>query len=308
MLRIFYGHRLKRKYQENFLKEIGDAPNDTPAWHHKNELNWENLLIDLKVIDTLYNIQKESIYIKKLISEIETIPSSAQIKKIIEVIEDKIRTVSIKICRSKINSRVKEKSKFLPSILKQYWELTEKAASFYRKTAEQVQKDFHHSAHRLLAITPAVIVTSLSARRSLPLETNIFDLVIIDEASQCDIASALPLLFRAKRIAIIGDPRQLRHISSINEKNEQRIANVEGADHLLSRYSYRTKSLYDCSAELAESKNEAPFFLAEHYRSQPEIIEFSNRTYYNRRLIIRTSMKNKEFQSLFWHDIPSQYR
>ena len=34
-------------------------------------------------------------------------------------------------------------------------------------------------------------MTSLSARGRLPFEPGLFDLVVIDEASQCDIASAL---------------------------------------------------------------------------------------------------------------------
>ncbi len=52
-------------------------------------------------------------------------------------------------------------------------------------------------------------ITSLSVRGRVPFEPGLFDLVVIDEASQCDIASALPLLFRAKRSVIIGDPQQL---------------------------------------------------------------------------------------------------
>lgn len=306
LLRLFYGHRLIRNYQENFLKNIGNLPDGLPEWYHEDELSWEKLLLDIQVINNIYDIQKESVNLKNLVSEIESIPLSDHIKKDTKIIGERIITASRKVCHSKINSRVEKKLKFLPSILKEYWGMTKKAAFFPPKAAVQLQKDFSKSANKLLSIMPTVIVTSLSARRSLPLEANMFDCVIIDEASQCDIASALPLMFRAKRMTVIGDPRQLRHISSINEKSEQRIAHTEGAKHLLSRYSYRTKSLYDCSAEVAETNNEAPFFLAEHYRSQPNIIEFSNRVYYNRRLIVRTPVSNEETQSLLWHDIPSQ--
>jgi hypothetical protein len=48
---------------------------------------------------------------------------------------------------------------------------------------------------------------SFCARKSA-IRAGYFDLVVIDEASQCDIASALPLLYRAKRSVIIGDPQQ----------------------------------------------------------------------------------------------------
>jgi len=55
----------------------------------------------------------------------------------------------------------------------------------------------------------------------VPLEPTFFDLVVIDEASQCDIPSALPLLFRAISVVIIGDPKQSRHISAIPPRRDR---------------------------------------------------------------------------------------
>ena len=43
-----------------------------------------------------------------------------------------------------------------------------------------------------------------------------FDLVIVDEASQCSIPSVVPLLYRAKRALMIGDAMQLPHISNVD--------------------------------------------------------------------------------------------
>ena len=51
----------------------------------------------------------------------------------------------------------------------------------------------------------------------IPLAPGIFDLVVFDEASQCDIASALPLLYRAKAAVVIGDYKQLTHITSLRK-------------------------------------------------------------------------------------------
>jgi hypothetical protein len=56
---------------------------------------------------------------------------------------------------------------------------------------------------------PLWAVTNLSVARALPLEPGLFDYVIIDEPSQCDIASAVPLLARARRAVIVGDAAQL---------------------------------------------------------------------------------------------------
>lgn len=43
-----------------------------------------------------------------------------------------------------------------------------------------------------------------------------FDLAIIDEASQSDIPSAIPILYRARRAAVVGDPFQLNHVSRLS--------------------------------------------------------------------------------------------
>ena len=48
-------------------------------------------------------------------------------------------------------------------------------------------------------VLPVWCVTNLSARGAFPLEPELFDMVVIDEASQCDIPSAIPLLYRARQ-------------------------------------------------------------------------------------------------------------
>ncbi len=47
--------------------------------------------------------------------------------------------------------------------------------------------------------------------RALPLKREMFDLVIINEATQCNISSCCPAIYRAKRTMITGDIKQLRH-------------------------------------------------------------------------------------------------
>ncbi len=44
----------------------------------------------------------------------------------------------------------------------------------------------------------------------LPLECGIFDLVIFDEASQMFIEKGIPSIFRAKKVVVSGDHKQLR--------------------------------------------------------------------------------------------------
>ena len=127
---------------------------------------------------------------------------------------------------------------------------------------------------------PLWCVTNLSARWSLPLEPGLFDLIIIDEASQCDIASAWPLLFRARRAVVIGDSRQLRHVTSVSpERSRQLAALTQLPLDTFDRTDYATSSLFDCAA--ATVGQEAVLALDGHYRSHPDIIGFPNNQWYD---------------------------
>ena len=132
---------------------------------------------------------------------------------------------------------------------------------------------------------PAWCVTNLSARSSsLPLQPNLFDLLIIDEASQCDIPSALPLLYRSRRAVIIGDPRQLRHITKIDSRRSRRLLADQGwGDDDVFEYN---SSLFDLS--ISRGALGAPIMLQDHYRSHSDIVGFSNRRWYDGDLQIWT--------------------
>ncbi len=129
-------------------------------------------------------------------------------------------------------------------------------------------------------------VTNLSARNSLPLEPNLFDLLIIDEASQCDIASALPLLYRSKRAVIIGDPQQLRHIAEIEQFRDQQLQADYGLGVDNQIFTYSQNSLFDLT--ISQGAIGEPILLHGHYRSHSHIVGFSNREWYQDSLRLRT--------------------
>lgn len=129
-------------------------------------------------------------------------------------------------------------------------------------------------------------VTSLSARGKIPFEPGYFDLVVIDEASQCDIASALPLLYRAKRAVVIGDPQQLRHISSVTRQKESELQQKYELVETRASWMYSVNSLYDLAAGLVDPA--AIVNLRDHHRSHADIIEFSNETFYGGGLRVAT--------------------
>lgn len=152
-----------------------------------------------------------------------------------------------------------------------------------------------------LKVAPLWGVTNLSVWSSFPLEAGMFDLVIIDEASQCDIPSILPLLFRAKRAVIVGDPNQLQHITSIKNKESINIGAALGLDDLSTNgYNYSESSAF----ALCRRHTEVATTLKEHYRSHPAIAEFANKYVYNGELDICTNpIGYSKGDGVFWHDV-----
>lgn len=128
-------------------------------------------------------------------------------------------------------------------------------------------------------------ITSLSVRGKVPFQPGLFDLVVIDEASQCDIASALPLLFRARRAVIIGDPQQLRHITALSKARDSELQMKHGLLDGLSAWMYQ-RSLFDLAVGVADANG--VINLRDHHRSHADIINFSNQVFYGGRLRVAT--------------------
>src|SRR5690606_37813545 len=89
----------------------------------------------------------------------------------------------------------------------------------------------------LFMMTPEVISATL------PLIHGMFDLVIFDEASQMFVEIGLPGIYRAKKVVIAGDPKQLRP-SSLG------IGRLEDSDKFYEEdaeqdITYEAKSLLD---------------------------------------------------------------
>nr|WP_260679056.1 ATP-binding protein [Pseudomonas mendocina] len=137
---------------------------------------------------------------------------------------------------------------------------------------------------RLLAAFPIWVVTLDELHRLLPLRPELFDVMVMDEATQCDIASALPAFQRCKRAVVTGDARQLRHISFLSRVRETQLLQRAGLQaEEREAWSYRDNSVLDLVG-LQLGSQEAVVFLDEHFRSRPALIRFSNELFYDQRL------------------------
>ncbi|MGH3946059.1 MAG: DEAD/DEAH box helicase [Pseudonocardiaceae bacterium] len=138
----------------------------------------------------------------------------------------------------------------------------------------------------LLRPLPSWATTTMSAR-VLPPQPALFDLVVIDEAAQCTIPAILPMLYRARRALIIGDPRQLAPVITLPGQEEPQHQVEQGLSNewLESRRLVYTRySGYDAFAAVAGRIH----LLDEHYRCHPDIVAAPNRVVYQGRLTVLT--------------------
>ncbi|MDD9868336.1 MAG: AAA domain-containing protein [Gammaproteobacteria bacterium] len=156
-----------------------------------------------------------------------------------------------------------------------------------KQPSKEIYRRFYNLFPQIAPILSCWAVTSLSAKGRIPLEPGFFDLLIIDEASQCDIASALPLLYRAHRVVIIGDPMQLRHISALPKQQDQQFLSKYDLINDYPGWAYSTRSLFDVASSLCRSEDIVA--LQDHHRSHADIIGFSNEVFYDGRLRVATN-------------------
>ncbi len=140
---------------------------------------------------------------------------------------------------------------------------------------------------KLQKIFPIIVTTCISAHR-LGEPEPMFDMVIIDEASQCNIAVSLVPVVRGENLMLVGDPQQLNPVILLdevtNEKLKKRYAVAE-------EYDYRKNSIYKTYLACDAVSDET--LLHNHYRCHKSIIGFNNRKYYNSRLNIRSESREE---------------
>jgi superfamily I DNA and/or RNA helicase len=125
-------------------------------------------------------------------------------------------------------------------------------------------------------LIPVWLATPNQVADHFPLETELFDLVLFDEASQLPLPGALGSLFRSKRALVAGDEQQMAPSS----------------------YFGKNFGFHDLLHQAAYYFERVP--LRHHYRSEyPELIRFSNTHFYRDELIAYPSPEQK--QVLFHH-------
>ena len=137
--------------------------------------------------------------------------------------------------------------------------------------------------YEVLKEYPVILSTTFSSRNSLNSDV-VYDYLIMDEASQVDIATGALALSCAKNVVIVGDTKQLPNVVKDYIKNEAKA--IFDSFNVNEGYQY-TKSFLQSILEVMPNVTQT--LLREHYRCHPKIINFCNQKFYRGELIIMTT-------------------
>ncbi|KQQ09743.1 DUF3320 domain-containing protein [Rathayibacter sp. Leaf296] len=144
----------------------------------------------------------------------------------------------------------------------------------YKLRGMKVRKLMEEFGPLITQIAPCTLMSPESVARFLPVDSDLYDIVVFDEASQVRVADAVGALGRARSAVIVGDSKQMPPTSFA----ETGAADDEAA---------AAETVVDEESILSEaSQARVPSrWLSWHYRSQDErLIAFSNSRYYDSRL------------------------
>ena len=137
---------------------------------------------------------------------------------------------------------------------------------------------------------PCIISSVRDFAEYIQLDKGLFDLIIIDEASQVSIAQAFPALIRARKLLVLGDKKQFSNLQSYQAatlRNNAFLNNLRKvfknnisreSDQLVRLESFNVKtSILDFFINIANYDTR----LKKHFRGYPEHIAYCSKTFYN---------------------------
>ncbi len=141
-----------------------------------------------------------------------------------------------------------------------------------------IRQFMNNASDAVLALKPCSLMSPLTVSQTLPYE-QMFDVVVIDEASQMKPEYALGAIARAKQAIIVGDPKQLPPTTFYQSTSSE----DQWED------DYGDESILD----MAMTVFFPPRVLLWHYRSRhQDLIRFSNAKFYQMNLLIPTTANN----------------
>ncbi len=204
--------------------------------------------------------------------------SPVRIRAKIERIESELERGSFENAKAKWLERLRRDDDAIRAV-----DRLEKSLRQYKGVVVESEHDTFRAALRAVPIW----ITTAQASQAIPLDPELFDIVVIDEASQCTLTNLLPLVYRGRTLTVIGDDNQLPAIPTIQESEELALARKHDIEEYLALVGHATNDVYKTATESLPRRRADVLMLDEHFRSNPQIIGFSNRHIYLQRLELK---------------------
>ena len=174
-----------------------------------------------------------------------------------------------------------------------FYENSKNDAEMLRNVIKSKQKFPKNEFSQLKNAFPCILAGIRDYAEYIPLQREMFDLVVIDEASQVSLAQAFPALIRAKKVLILGDRKQFsnvkanqarsdtnrEYLSGLSKTFKQSVSTESSQITRLQKFNIKTSVL-----EFFEFISNYSMQLRKHFRGYKEIISYSNKYFYNNSL------------------------
>jgi very-short-patch-repair endonuclease len=196
-------------------------------------------------------------------------------KRIGEILSELASLLAWKACIKRMGDR--ERANLI-----EWVEAMKRARMKYSKFILRYRAEAQAKMEACRSVVPAWIMPLHRVFETVPPEPGAFDIIIVDEASQCGQDASL-LLLLGKQLIVVGDDQQISPTVVGTEGDQiHSLMDTHLKDFEHKTTFYPDKSLFD-HCKVLFSK---PVSLREHFRCMPEIIEFSNNLCYSANRLI----------------------
>lgn len=307
----------------SFAQKIGDELNVKSKQKFDYSIFAHKLLTDdafTQVVETVVALNEDIGYLKKIsekypktvkkvsinTEQLSTITSNKIIDSVELEFDKQIRYLNLKQKVSKDFSNIHElnyaarmrqledlvttqATYLLDGRLIDFYEHNRSDAQTLRNIIKNKQRFPRDEFKKLKEAFPCILAGIRDYAEYIPLEPELFDLVVIDEASQVSIAQAFPALLRAKKVLILGDKKQFSNIKAAQARGDTNREYLNGLNtsfranistdavklERLHKFNIKTSIL-----EFFEFISNYNIQLLKHFRGYKEIISYSNKYFY----------------------------
>lgn len=221
----------------------------------KSSITGSNLQPIILELQSLYYIVRQQ-ELSKRINEIETELQVIDADKLTK----EISTLSISLLKDKLFENYHSNERLILNDIKEI-----------RTHAEEFCKQY-----------PVVLSTTFSARTAIP--EQVYDFIIMDEASQVSIETGALALTCARNAVIVGDTMQLPNV--VTEEDRMKLNTIFNEFNVAQGFNSADYSFLQSVCAIIPDVEQT--LLCEHYRCHPTIINYCNQRFYGGNLLVMT--------------------